>query len=285
LHYSDGLLAPTLLGENGEVELFYRRWLPDSKPPVAILLIVHGMGEHSGRYEHVADYFVKLGFGVYALDHIGHGRSPGERVYVSSFSEFTHGLTAFSQHVQSEYADKPLFLVGHSLGGLISSVFLLENQSLFDGCILSGAAIEIPEKPSFITYSIVDFFAKFFPKMGMLRLDSNGISRDASVVDKYLNDPLVSKRKLPARTLSEVIKTMTEIQSKAAEIDIPVLIMHGQEDRLTAVEGSKLLFEKVSSRDKSLLIYPNLYHEIFNEPEKEKVLTDVKDWLQKRIVK
>ncbi len=262
--------------------LYYQAWMPGDKPK-AVLLIAHGLAEHSGRYQHFAQFFVDRGYAVFALDHPGHGKSDGDRCHIGRFTEFTGGVGLLLDKVRGECPGIPVFLVGHSMGGLIATHFLPSHQAEFAGCILSGSAVQPVVELSFLQRLTVQFFSKFLPKLRVMQLDASKVSRDPAVVDRYRNDPLVFTGKVTARLLQQLFSAMAAIEEKLATLELPMLILHGECDDLTLPAGSKMLHQKTGSTDKKLIIYEGLYHEIFNEPEQEDVMTDVADWLAPRV--
>ncbi len=267
---------------NNSWEMAYQKWLPDTEP-VAVFLVVHGLAEHSGRYAYVANFLNTHGYAVYAMDHIGHGNSSGVRGHLQKFSQFTDGVAALEGIIQNNHQKLPVFILGHSLGGLITTNYLLQNQTQFAGCILSGPAIITTEQPSRLLLLINKVLATVAPKTGMLQIDGNGISRDPDVVQDYIDDPLVFNGKISSRFIAEMFSAMTNVRNKAAEISIPLLIMHGEDDKLTSTEGSKELYKRAASKDKTLRLYPDLYHEIFNEPEKDTILDELQEWILKHL--
>ncbi len=258
--------------------LYYQSWTPPDHC-TAVLLIAHGLAEHSGRYEHFAAFFVARGYAVFALDHIGHGKSDGDRCHIRRFSEYTDGISLLLDRAREKYPETPVILIGHSMGGLIATRFLIEHQAEFAGCVLSGAAIQPAVELSPIQRLTMKFFSRVLPKLRVLQLDASEVSRDQAVIDRYRKDPLVFTGKVTARLAQQLISTMTWIEDRLVAIELPMLILHGSADGLTSPEGSKMLHQKISSRNKKLTIYEGLYHEIYNEPEQDKVMTDVADWL------
>ncbi len=263
--------------------LYYQSWQPFDRPR-AVLLIAHGLAEHSGRYQNFARFFVDRGYAIYALDHPGHGKSDGARCHIRRFSQFTDGVGLLLEKVREENPDTLVFLVGHSMGGLIATHFLIEHQSEFAGCILSGAAVQPAVEVPALQRLTIRLFSKVLPKLGLLQLDASEISRDPEVVDRYRNDPLVFTGKVSARLLEQLFSSMSGLEEKLAAIELPMLILHGSADGLALPEGSRMLHEKVSSSDKKLIIYEGLYHEIFNEPEQEDVMSDITEWLAPHLV-
>ena len=258
--------------------LYYQSWMPDDDC-TAILLVAHGLAEHSGRYEHFAAFFVARGYAVYALDHIGHGKSDGDRCHLDKFSDYTDGISSLLAKALEMWPEVPAILIGHSMGGLIATRYLIDRQADFAACVLSGTALHPAEKLSSIQNLLMRFFSRFLPKMRVLQLDASEVSRDPAVVDSYREDPLVFSGKITARLAEQVFSTMTWIPDRLSVIELPMLILHGSNDGLTSPEGSKMLHQRISSGIKKLTIYEGLYHEVYNEPEQKQVMTDVADWL------
>jgi len=262
--------------------VFYRHW----RPTVAVrgvILLVHGLGEHSGRYQGFAEYFCPRGFALVAPDHPGHGKSPGQRAHIDRFEDFLPPLDKLRATIARWYPDQPCFLVGHSMGGLIAARYLLDHQQQFAGAALSGAALAVAEKPSAVLLWINALLARLWPTLGLMQLDATQISRDREVVQAYLDDPLVHDGKATARLVSELFGSMAEVASRRASITLPLLVMHGEQDAMTAAQGSREFHRAAGSADKTLRVYPELYHEIFNEPERLEVLGDLAQWLEQRV--
>jgi len=282
LRHQDGTLTLPVGSMAAGAKLHLQKWLPEDAPK-AVILLVHGYAEHAGRYRYFAEHCVGKGYAVFAIDHWGHGQSDGTPGYVPGFSVFHDGVDQLVADARQDFPELPLLLVGHSMGGLISATYLLTEQSKFAACVLSGPAIKAAEEPSAVLKAISGFLSRFFPKLGVIELDSNGVSRDPEVVADYLADPLVYNGKMGARLAAEMLNNMTRIQASARQISLPVLLLHGEKDSLAAADGSVFLESQISSTDKKLRIYPELFHEIFNEPEKDRVLNDMTDWLDKQL--
>ena len=263
-------------------DLYYQCWLPE-KSPRDVLLVAHGLAEHSGRYKNLVNYFVPKGYAVYALDHRGHGKSEGTRCYIDRFSDYLADFKTFFDIVRKEHKDARIFLVGHSMGATIAVAYAVEHQKELDGLIVSGASLVASTSVSPALLVMAGVVSALAPKMGVTVLDASAISRDEAVVDAYVNDPLVYRGKLPARMGAELAKMWKQLPQKMPEIKLPVLIMHGSADQLADPRGSKLFYERAGSTDKTLKIYDGFYHEIFNEPEHKQVMADVEKWLAKHI--
>ncbi len=260
------------------LNLYYQCWLPSNEPK-AVLLIAHGLAEHSGRYNNIVNHFVPKGYAVYGLDQRGHGKSPGLRGYVERFSHFVSDLKTFSGIIRGKHQDAKIFIVGHSVGGTIATAYAVHYQDEFDGLILSGATLKVGASVSPGLIIIARVLSLLLPKMGLDVIDASAISQDKTVVDAYVDDPLVYRGKIRARLGAELIKAIQILQPQMSKIYLPILIMHGTADRLSDPRGSEILYDRVSSMDKTLKLYAGFYHEIFNEPERELVLSDLENWL------
>ena len=266
----------------GGHSLYFRYWEPEEQAR-AIILLVHGAGEHCTRYQHLAEYFSSRGYAIAGFDHIGHGKSDGQYGFVERFDDHLESLGNFRQQLERDFPGLPVILLGHSMGGLISSLYLLQHQHQFIGCALSGPAIKTDLQPPAIQILLIRLLSRLAPKLGVLQLDAAGVSRDQVVVDDYCADPLVFHGKMSARMVAEMFAGMNRIQEQAAKISLPLLLLHGGGDVMTAPSGSQFLHDHVSSKEKTLKIYPGLYHEIFNEPEQQEVFADLLGWCEERL--
>jgi len=264
------------------LSLYYQCWLPATDPK-AILLVVHGWAEHSGRYTNLVNYFVPKGYAICALDHRGHGKSEGLRGYVERFSDYLDDLKTFFDIVRSEHGDTKIFLVGHSMGGTIATAYSVRNQHDLAGLIVSGLGVKPGSSLSSAIIPLARILSLLLPRLGIMVLDASTISQDKAVVDAYVNDPLVYRGKITCRFGAEMLATLRKLPSEMPEINLPILIMHGTADRLCNPEGSRILYERADSRDKTLKLYEGFYHEIFNEPGHKQVLADIEAWLAARI--
>jgi alpha-beta hydrolase superfamily lysophospholipase len=265
-----------------DLDIYYQCWLPEGKAR-AVLLVVHGWAEHSGRYTNLVDYFVPKGYAICALDYRGHGKSEGPRGYVDRFSDNLHDLKTFFDLVRSQHSDTKIFMVGHSMGGTVATAYVLEHQHELAGLLLSGASLMVGSGLPSALIPLARMLSVLMPRMGVFVLDAADISQDKAVVDAYVNDPLVYRGKITCRFAAEMIKTLRRLPSQMPEIKLPILVMHGTADRLGDPEGSRLLYDRAGSKDKTLKLYQGFYHEIFNEPGHEQVLSDMESWLEARL--
>ncbi len=263
-----------------DCELYEQWWRPPT--PQAVVIIVHGLAEHSSRYTPAATYLASQGFAVYTFDLRGHGNSDGDQAYVQSFRDYLADLGILLSRVQEREPDKSIFLFGHSLGGAIATLFVIRYLPFLRGLILSAPALKTGSSIPPLLVRLSGIVGRIAPKLATIKLEAKAISRDPQVVEAYEQDPLVYRGGILARTGAETNGAIKEIQARMEEVTLPLLIMHGTADRLTEVEGSKQLYTRAESKDKQLKLYEGLYHEILNEPEKEQVLGDMLNWLQQR---
>lgn len=266
----------------GGRSIYFQCWRPEVAPR-GIILLAHGAGEHSARYQNLAQFFAGHNYTLAALDHTGHGNSDGVSGHVASFEDYLHDMAIFHRKMAECFTGVPMIFLGHSMGGLIGCNYLLRHQNEFVGAVLSGCAIKTDLEPGFVQMTLLRLLALLAPRLGMLKLNAEGVSRDPDVVRDYLADPLVFQGKMSARMLRELFAGMHAVQAEAEGITLPILILHGGADSMTSPDGSRFLHENIGSADKTLNIYPGLYHEIFNEPERTRVLDDVLAWCDARL--
>ena len=241
----------------GDVSIYHQSWLPEGEPK-AVLIIVHGLAEHSGRYVNAVNHFVALGYAVYGIDHQGHGQSDGTRVYVDRFDDFIDPLKRYFDLVRGWQPNRPIFLIGHSMGGLISAAYLLEYQAELKGVVLSAPSIKVPDNISSRTIFIAKVLSTLVPKFPLVRLKVDGVSRDPNVVQAYVSDPLVHVGKVTARLGAELLKTMQRVTAEAFKISLPILILQGAQDRLVKPAGAQMLHATIGSTDKEIKVYLGL---------------------------
>jgi acylglycerol lipase len=260
----------------GGVRLYRQAWVPDGVLRGAVVL-AHGLSEHSSRYQHVAARLCSAGFAVHAMDQRGHGRSQGPRALVQ-LDDLVADLDSLVEATAAAHPGVPLFLLGHSVGGLTAAEYAIRHQHKLHGLILSAplAALEAASPMTRLTARVISAVA---PQLGLVEINSALVSRDPAVVQAYDSDPLVYRGKLPARTVSQLASAVGSLPERARAITLPVLIMYGSGDHLVPPAGSVMLDSAISSQDRTLKVYDGLFHEIFNEPEQARVLDDLCAWL------
>ncbi|PXX62176.1 alpha-beta hydrolase superfamily lysophospholipase [Nocardia tenerifensis] len=259
----------------------WRAWLPES-PARGVIVLVHGVAEHSGRYVHVGKRLAATGFAVYALDHVGHGKSAGSKANIGSMDGAADNVAAMLDIAGREHPGVPRFLIGHSMGSVV--VLHLATRAPLDvaGIVLSAPPLDISAGNP-VQRALAPLLSRVAPNLGVLQLDSSQISRDPEVVRAYDNDPLVYRGKLPARTATEILNTTVLIKERLSRLTVPVLALHGTGDAIAAPSSTDLIERGAGSADLTVIRYDGLYHEIFNEPEQDRVLGDVVDWLEAHV--
>lgn len=261
------------------LSLYRQAWSPDGEAR-GVIMLVHGLGEHSGRYGHVGDALANAGFVVHALDLRGHGKSGGIRVYVKSYDEYMRDLLQFRQMVEAEHPGLPFTVLGHSMGGNLAMGHVLDHQEGVHSLVLSGPALKLGESMPKWQITILLLIAKIAPKMRPQALDTCAISRDPKVVEAYRADPLVHNGKVTAGLGAALIGAMRSFPTRYPSLRLPILLLHGTNDQLADIGGSKELERLAVNAQVTSHYYEGLYHEIFNEPEQATVLRDLTDWLR-----
>lgn len=257
-------------GRFADGRLAYRAW-PVEKPRGQVV-IAHGFAEHGGRYAHVAAALNDASLSVWASDHRGHGRSEGERANIESVWSAVSDLDLFVDLVRERAAGGPLFLLGHSMGGLIATAYAEEHQDRLAGLVLSGALVHIA--PELVALAE----AEEIPDLGL----ADAVSRDPAVVQAYKDDPEVYLGP-PPRGFLRAAGQVEEVRDRFGQLSLPVLVMHGSADLLVSPQALRDLVAGVSSQDLTAVLWPGLWHEIFNEPEKERVIATTSEWITGRL--
>ncbi len=258
-------------------QIFYKYILTDK--PKASVFIVHGLGEHLGRYENVINTLKQ--YNLFLLDLRGHGKSGGKRGHVMRFDEYLDDVDALKNAVKDLVKGKT-FILGHSMGGLIVLRYAIYRSEGLSGVVSSGPLLGVNVEVPKIQIAIGRFLSKVAPNLSMSNnIDTSKLSHDKAVVDAYNNDPLVHA-KVSARWYVEMIKAMIDTNANSSKLSMPCLIMHGSADALTSPKSSREFFEKAGSKDKTYKLYEGYYHEIYNEVEKQKPLSDMVEWLNNR---
>src|SRR5690554_823897 len=229
-------------------DIYQHHWLPEG-PAKAQVFIIHGLGEHGGRYNDIAHYLCTQGFRCHALDHQGHGRSAGRRGHIDRFGRFVDDAADFIRRNQAEPA-LPSFIIGHSMGGVIASNLLLDHPQLVDGCILSGPALATDDAVGAVQKSALKLISCVLPTLPVFSVDPRLICRNENVVANYINDPLVLSKKISARLVTEILAGGARALHRASEISLPMLMLHGEEDALAHPSGSRRMHQQISATDK-----------------------------------
>jgi len=265
---------------NGGLELFYRSWQPAGTRR-AVVAIVPGFNSHSGYYSWVGERFADRGFSAYAVDLRGRGQSNGERFYVQSFADYTSDVHALVTHIRSGEPDLPVFILGHSAGGVVACTYTLEHQSELAGLVCESFAFKVPA-PDF-ALAVFRGAAHIAPHARVLHLKNEDFSRDPAVVNAMNSDPLIAHETQPTQTLAEMVRADARLEKEFGKITLPVLILHGTADKATKYSGSQQFYDNAGSSDKTIELYDGAYHDLLNDSIREKVMDDVVNWIDRRV--
>lgn len=270
----------TFTGRDG-LALYYQAWLPAS-PPRATLINLHGLGDHSGLYPSIAAHFPVRNFAVYAYDMRGNGRSPGQRAYLRHWDEYRNDLHAFIQQVRIWQAGSPIFVLGHSLGGLVVLDYAIHFPAELSGVIAAAPPLGRVGVPPLLM-ALGKVMSRIWPRFSLeVGMDLSGLSRDPAVIQTVLSDPLFHRRGT-ARLSTEVTAAIARVQSRARDLAVPLMILHGSADRMVPPDGSREFFQKVRHPIREFREYPGAYHGLFADWDQTRVLDDVERWLSVRL--
>ncbi len=264
----------------GGLGIFVRSWLPAAQAR-AVVVICHGVNSHSGYYLWTAERLVASGLAVYALDLHGRGQSDGERFYLERISDYVHDVHAVVGLAKSRHAGLPLYLLGHSAGGVVSCIYTLEHQAELAGLICESFAFKVAA-PDF-ALAVVKGLSHLAPHAHVLRLKNEEFSRDPQVVAAMNSDPLIDNEVQPTRTVAELVRADERLDAEFPLITLPVLILHGTADKVTNPKGSQRFFDTAGSTDKTLKLYDGHVHDLLNDLDRERVMADITDWIDTRV--
>ena len=264
----------------GGLKIFTRSWRPAGKPR-AIVAIVHGFNSHSGQYLWVGDQLAARGFAVHALDHRGRGRSDGERFYVDKFTDYVDDVATMVNKAKAQDPGLPVFVLGHSAGGVIACGYTLAHQAEISGLICESFAFEVPAPD--IALAILKGIGHIAPHAHIFKLKNEDFSRDPAVVKSMNDDPLIADENQAAQTVAEMVRADEYLRKNFGRVTLPVFILHGTLDKATKPSGSQFFYENAGSKDKTLRLYEGHFHDLLNDIGKEKVMADVIDWMDGRI--
>lgn len=267
-------------GSKGQVNIFFRSWLPEGTPR-AVVVICHGVNSHGGQHGWAAERFVEKGFAAYALDLRGRGRSEGERFYVEDIADYVADLAGTIGIAKSRHPGLKVFLLGHSAGGVTSASYVLDNQDELAGFICESFAFQVPA-PGFLL-SAIKGLSHVAPHLGVLKLRNEDFSRDSDWVAKLNADPYIQNETQPAATVAALVRADERLREAFPTIHIPLLILHGTEDRATVCHGSEFFYETAGSSDKTLKLYEGHYHDLLADLGKESVMADILEWIEARV--
>jgi len=264
----------------GGLKIFVRSWRPEGKAR-GVVAIVHGVNSHSGYYLWTGEQLAASGLAVYALDLHGRGNSDGERFYLEKIGDYLDDVNALVTLAKSREPGLPLFLLGHSAGGVISCVYTLEHQAELAGLICESFAFQVAA-PDFAV-AVVKGLSHLAPHAHVLRLKNEEFSRDPAVVQAMNDDPLTAHETQPTKTVAELARADERLEKEFPLITLPVLILHGTADKVTRPGGSQLFYDTAGSADKTLKLYEGHVHDLLNDFDKEVVMADIKSWIDARL--
>jgi acylglycerol lipase len=267
----------TLVTSDG-LTIYHQAWRPDADPK-AVVLLLHGLAEHSGRYAHVAKALTDAGYAVHTLDHRGHGQSDGKRTYVKSYADYQRDILQFRQIVERQHDGLPLFVLGHSMGGNLALGHVLDHQEGVRGMVLSAPALAPGPSLSASKIKLAKLVGRIAPGFRPEALSADAISRDPAVVAAYVADPLVFNGKITAGAAAALLNSMETFPRRYAGLRLPIMLQHGTADALVDIAGTRQLEAGAVNATVTVHYYDGLYHEIFNEPEQESVIGDTVAWL------
>lgn len=261
------------------LKLHIESWLPVQQSKAAVIML-HGAAEHIGRYAHVAAHFAAQGYAVHGYDQRGHGKSEGKRGYFNTFQEPINDFAHYLAFVRGVHAERPIFIFAHSMGALVILAYAITPQATaVNGIMTIGVPLAIDEGMPNLMVSAARALNQFAPETPLVTMDVTGMSRDPAVLATWTADPYNNLTLIRLRTSLGIIGTARHVRVNLADLTAPLLILHGGADRITDPLGSEVLFAGAASADKTLKIYPDLYHELVNEPERIMVLNDMVRWL------
>lgn len=269
----------TFEGARG-VKIATKSWLPPAAPR-AVIVLVHGFNAHSGYMTWPAEQFALHGFAAYALDLRGRGKSEGERFYVEEFSDYLEDVHSLVTRARDAHPGLPVYLLGHSAGGVIATSYVYEHQSEIAGLICESFAFDVG-LPHLVQLALQGV-SHLAPHVHVFSLNNADFSRDPKAVEAMNNDPLIAKEAQPAETASELLKAAARLKDNMPNFRAPVLIIHGTADKATRPAGSQYFYDHTGSTDKMLHLYEGHYHDLLNDIDREKVMADINVWLNARL--
>lgn len=272
----------TFAGATG-LALYYQAWLPPAgQPKRAVLINLHGLGDHSGLYPTLAGHFPPRGIALYAYDMRGNGRSPGQRAYLRGWHEYRGDLHSFLAQVRKWEGDLPIFVLGNSLGGLVVLDYALHYPTGLSGVIAAAPPLGELGVPPFLM-ALGRVMSRIWPRFSLqVGMDLSGLARDPAVVNTLLADPLFHRRGT-ARLSTEVTAAIRRVQDRAETLSVPLLVLHGSADRMVPPDGSRHFISRVEQTDGKLREYPGAYHGLFADVGHEEVLMDAERWIEEHM--
>lgn len=281
----DNINSNEILVENKRGQkIFWKSWSPVNKKPSKLVFICHGFGEYCECYERLSLKMVDEGFFVFSHDHVGHGKSEGDKVHIDDFRFYVHDLEQHVTAVKKQFPDIPCFVQGHSMGGAIAVLTCLDHPDLFQGLVVTGPALAINTKLATpFKIFMARLLSRILPQMKIGHIDPNHFTRNKEELDKIISDPMIWKDGAKAKFSTTFLDAMAEIEKRSAEFKLPYLIIHGTDDLICDIKGSEAFYKNSASTDKTLSPYEGAYHGVLIEPEGQgdaavkEIITWIKD--------
>ncbi|MCB0197305.1 MAG: lysophospholipase [Anaerolineae bacterium] len=272
-------IEETFKDEDG-LTIFFRSWQPVDQAQ-AVVVICHGVNSHGGQYVWAGEQLAASGYATYAIDLRGRGKSEGERYYIDDVSEYVGDVACLVKMAKAREPGLPVFLLGHSAGGVVSCVYTLENQAELTGLICESFAFKV-YAPDF-ALGIIKGLSYLAPHFPILKLKNEDFTRDLEAVEALNNDPLTANEVQPAKTVAALVRADERLEKEFPQITLPVFILHGTVDKATVPSGSQFFYDTVGSEDKTLKLYEGHFHDLLNDLGKEEVMADIKEWIEKHL--
>lgn len=260
------------------LKIFTRTWLPDNNPR-GIIVITHGLNSHSGYYQWTAEQLTARNFAVYSFDQQGRGQSEGERFYTDNIYNSVADTDYVVELAKREQPNLPVFILGHSAGGVLACLYTLEHGEKLSGLICESFAFKVPA-PDF-ALAVLKGISHLAPHLHTIKLKNEDFSRNPEVVAAMNNDPLIANESQPSKSMEQLVKADERLEKEFSTITIPVFILHGTEDKATKPSGSQFFYDHAGSADKTLKLYEGHYHDLLNDLDREIVINDMITWLEK----
>ncbi|QSQ11019.1 alpha/beta hydrolase [Myxococcus landrumensis] len=263
--------------------LSHIQWEPAQPPVRGVVVLIHGLRDYSDRYSGLAESLRAQGFAVVAQDHRGHGHSGGDRQRIESMQQLVDDVDGVVQDARARHPGAPVLVFGHSMGGLVATHYTLQHAADVSGLILSGAALALPPGVSGFDTRLAKIFGTLLPGLPAQALDSEMFLHDGPEKERFLADPLITHEKLPARSAKALIAAIEALDGKLQDLKLPLLVVHGGEDVITSLEGSRAVVAQATSTDKRLIIYEGQRHDLAHEPDAQKVVGDIVSWVEAHV--
>ena len=264
-----------------DLTIAFRTWRPESATPRGLVIVVPGFNSHSGYYQWTAEQLMASGLAVYAIDLPGRGKSGGERFYVGDMLDYVSDVATLVTLAKERDPGLPVFLLGHSAGGVVACLYTLDHQSAIDGLICESFAFQVPAPD--IALAVLKGLSHIAPHAHVLKLHNADFSRDQQVVECMNNDPLIANESQPSQTIAAMIRADDRLAREFGTITLPVLILHGTHDKATRPGGSQQFYDNAGSADKTIKFYEGAYHDLLNDLDKTVVIGDILNWITARL--